>query len=266
MLVALVWVFRALINPIGMSRLAWNHLIRAIYPVVKQYRDEATTLAREFYDANRARETGAPRQDVFKDDYYPIEWFAETLEPTYQQFQRTRNVDGAITDLSARVTKVVEDGARRTLIEAVEEDVDQPIRGWARYDPQPPTCAFCTMMISRGPVYQNAGTAGLRLDEDEAERLANAISRNQGEEAQVAEEEMRQMMTRWHPGCTCLVVPVYKLSGYQTEAQEDAAFEIYKRARARATEKTFKGILKEMRRELYKPAEEQDETNLPSVA
>ncbi|KAA9155543.1 hypothetical protein FPZ12_029550 [Amycolatopsis acidicola] len=37
---------------------------------------------------------------------------------------------------------------------------DEDVLGWARIDPEPPTCVFCTMLISRGPVYTTAETAG----------------------------------------------------------------------------------------------------------
>lgn len=53
---------------------------------------------------------------------------------------------------------------------------DPTIDRWARVDPTPPTCPFCTMLISRGPVYKTAKTAGGR--------------------------------NRFHLGCTCEVVLV----------------------------------------------------------
>lgn len=53
---------------------------------------------------------------------------------------------------------------------------DSDIIGWARVDREPPTCPFCTMLISRGPVYTSAKTAGDR--------------------------------NRFHGGCTCEVVLV----------------------------------------------------------
>lgn len=37
---------------------------------------------------------------------------------------------------------------------------DDRIVGWARVDFTPPTCPFCTMLVSRGPVYKSAETAG----------------------------------------------------------------------------------------------------------
>lgn len=71
---------------------------------------------------------------------------------------------------------------------------DPEIIGWARVDHQPPTCAFCTMLISRGPVYSSAKTAGDR--------------------------------NRFHLGCTCEVVLVTEAtkSSYRgIEVTKDAA-------------------------------------------
>lgn len=263
---SILWVMRSFLTPFGVSEDNWKRMVRGIYPAVKQYRDEVTELSREFFDAQRADQLpGEPRHDFFKDDHYPIEWFEEALHPAYEDFKRTGNYEGAITNVAGRITKVIEDGARRTLINGVNTDTSARLRGWARYDPAPPTCEFCLMMISRGPVYE-VDTAGFRGDETLAKNLWLRIERNQGEDAQLAEEYMHSLMKRWHPHCTCIVVPVYKRSGYPSERQEKAAFDIYERARKRADKKDFKSILKEMRRMLRHPEEYEDETELPSVA
>jgi len=264
MILALLWVFQQFLTP-GMTRRDWLILMRTVYRVMKPFRDEGTQLAREFYDANRAAESNATsRHDIYTDDHYPEEWMQEALEPTYQNFQRTKNVNGAIQDISNRLVKVVEDGARRTLIKGVADDTDQEYRGWARFDPRPPTCAFCTMMISRGPVYAEAINAGLDLDNESAEELMRNVNPNNVDPETSA--QLADLLNRWHPGCTCIVVPVYKRSGYITERQEREALAIYNSARRRAKEKTFKAILKEMRRDLYVPAKGEDEVTLPSVA
>jgi hypothetical protein len=258
MLAALFFVLRQFITPF-MTRQAWNVLMHVVYRVIKPFRDEATELSRQFYDDNRASQTGeTQRHDIFTDDYFPEEWMRETLEPTFRDFQKTRNAEGALTDISNRLIKVVEDAQRRTLIRGVETDTSQPVKAWARFDPRPPTCAFCTMMISRGPVYQNS-TAGSKLDDLSAAELWEKNDT----------DAMNEMMNKWHPGCTCVVVPVYSTISYPTQHQEDEAFEIYKEARKRAKAKgdvSFKAILKEMRTELYSKVHEQDEVSLSTVA
>ena len=213
-------------------------------------------MAREFFDSNReAQNPGSGRVDFYKDDYYPVEWFEEAIRPVFNELQDPNfDPESAVTEMSNRLVKVIEDGARRTLLRGVEADSE--CLGWARYDPQPPTCAFCTMMISRGPAYRSAMTAGAKLDDVSAADLWE-----RGDFA-----AMSAMMNRWHPGCTCVVVPVYDYEGYPTEDQEKAAFEIYKRARKLADSTSYKDILKAMRRLLRDPQSNEDETDLPSVA
>jgi hypothetical protein len=254
MIAGLVYVFRQFLTPF-LTRRSWFDFIRVMYRVIKQYRDEATELAREFYDDNRAEQLPhEPRHDIFKDDHYPEEWLRETMEPVYQNVVKTGNTEGAVQDATNRAVKVVEDGARRTILRGLDTDTSQPIRGFARFDPRPPTCAFCTMMISRGPVYAH-DTAGFTGSKESAASLW----RDNDTDA------MNELMNRWHPGCTCIAVPVYKLSGYPTERQEEEALKIYIAARKRAQRKgnvSFKAILKEMRKDLYNPSTEEDETTL----
>lgn len=261
MIAALIFPFRQFLTPF-MTRRQWTQLMSVTYVIVKRYRDEATELARQFYDDNRAEQLPeAPRHDIFKDDHFPRQWMQETLEPAFREFERTNNADTAIEDLTQRVIKVVEDGARRTIIQGVASDTSQRIRGWARFDPRPPTCAFCTMLISRGPVYHTKGTAGItEVSQDKLERTI----------LDGTQSDIDELLNRWHPGCTCIAVPVYKLEGYQTEAQEEAAFDIYDRGRKNAekvarregVKLTTRLILNEMRKLIYKPQKEQDEVTL----
>jgi hypothetical protein len=254
MLSALVYVFRQFITPFMTPR-QWIEFLRVTYRIMKQHRDEATELAREFYDDNRAEQLpDVEPQKIFKDDHYPIEWFQETMAPVLERFERTRNVDAAIQETSARIVKVVEDAGRRTILRGLSEDVDAPIRGFARFDPRPPTCAFCTMMISRGPVYSH-DTAGFKGSQETAAELWRENDT----------DAMNELMHKWHPDCTCIAVPVYKLSGYPTERQELDAFEIYKEARKRAKAKgdvSYKAILKQMRKDLRIPSKDEDEAIL----
>jgi hypothetical protein len=77
-------------------------------------------------------------------------------------------------------------------------------------------------------------------------------------------------MNKWHPDCTCIVVPVYKYSNYPSEAQEQEAFAIYDQGRKRAVQEakrlgkklTTRLILNEMRKLIYNKNAEQDEVAL----
>lgn len=72
-----------------------------------------------------------------------------------------------------------------------------PVRGWARVATGKETCAWCLMLISRGPVYLSSKGAGLDLHDAGA-----AASLQEG-------KDVSQWMNEWHIGCDCKVVPVY---------------------------------------------------------
>lgn len=269
MLAALFHVFQEFLRSF-MRPNDWNTFVHVTYRVMKPYRDEATELARVFHDDNRAAQLpslpSSEREDqighdIFKDDYYPEQWFRREMTVLFQHSQQGRGTDALVEEAVNRVTKVVEDGARRTLIDAVRTDTDLPIRGIARFDPRPPTCAFCTMMISRGPVYHTSGkTAGWPLDVKRLERLVLDDD----------PDKINELMNKWHPGCTCIAVPVYKYDNYPTQSQEKEAEQIYLEGRKRAktlanklgTKLTTRLILNEMRKVIYNPKTEQDQTSL----
>ncbi|ATY11573.1 hypothetical protein CU254_14730 [Amycolatopsis sp. AA4] len=71
---------------------------------------------------------------------------------------------------------------------------DNQAIGWARVDPEPPTCPLCRLTISRGPVYKTAETA--------------------------------QEKDIFHPGCTCIVVPAFKGQRTSYPGSEHAAAEL----------------------------------------
>jgi hypothetical protein len=89
------------------------------------------------------------------------------------------------------------------------------IRGWARVATGRETCAWCLMLVSRGPVYRSAENAGLDLDD------LNAINLT------AAGEDVAGAMQEWHDGCDCIVVPVFKQSAWSGEAAQKRAEELW---------------------------------------
>jgi hypothetical protein len=248
----LVRLLLLLLTP-GMSRDQWRMLLRSVYPTIKDHRDRGTELARQFYDSHRAEHLpDEPRKNVFKQDHYPIEWFEQDLEPIRERITDRSTQDAGIEEFVAHAVKTVETGARRTILRAV--DSDREVQGWARFDPKPPTCAFCTMMISRGPVYGSAATGGGPRDSKTMEKLWD-------EDNTAA---MNEMMNRWHPACTCIVIPVYD-DNYESKAQEAAALEIYKAAVKIAKSGDFKKILLAMR-EVARDRKVAEQNQLPTAA
>lgn len=236
--------------PQRLNLVGWLQFLRVIYPEVKQRYEESAALAREFYDSERNRQRpDLARNDVFLEEL-TFEKFVADMAPAQKKMSRENARDSDIALVALQATREVENGGRRQIIHAVEDDpmdpvpdvdvsepvssggyVDirerirrlnrdrysswdedddpptperdrpkpdsRPIKGWARIATGRETCAWCLMLISRGPVYQSAETAGLDLDDQSAAEML------------AAGQDVRAHMDEWHPGCDCKVVPVY---------------------------------------------------------
>jgi hypothetical protein len=91
----------------------------------------------------------------------------------------------------------------------------KPIRGWARVATGRETCAWCLMLVSRGPVYESARTAGLRLgDSDAVEAIEN-------------DTDVTAALNQWHPGCDCKVVPVFSNTQWVGKEAADRALNFW---------------------------------------
>lgn len=148
-------------------------ITQRMFAAVRGGQNYSRELARRYYtEFLGARGIGAPVAQPPPAEYAPAaltDGLRRVLAPA----------GGMVTaDTLGRALQVghkhVQDSGRRSMIAQVLRD--ERLSGWARADPKPPTCAFCLMLISRGPVYRSRATAG----------AAN----------------------RWHIGCSCQVVPV----------------------------------------------------------
>lgn len=191
-----------ILNPLRRPALgpgAWVGLLSRMYSVVEQGRRESAELAREFYDAEKRRQVGGPRQDIYLANYDP-EWFYEAMEPARRTFSRSDATEEALSHVIGIAVKEVENAGRTTIRQGAEANNTRERRvGWARVQGGQESCAFCLMLISRGPVYRSARTAGLNTDDQAAKQLIGS-----GDDAALDE-----LMTRWHPNCDCKVVPVF---------------------------------------------------------
>src|SRR5690606_28293118 len=88
---------------------------------------------------------------------------------------------------------------------------------WARVATGRETCAFCLILVSRGPVYQSANPAGLNTSNENALRL---LPRG-------AETAINAVMTRSHEGCDCRVVPVFHYNRWAGRAAQKRALELW---------------------------------------
>lgn len=144
-------------------------LARAVFPAVSSARDLHYGLAREFYTSH------TPTEGFVMPEQRP--WDSDMLTKGIEATVRTTLVGDPGFDTPAVATAIRHSRAAGTdsIRDATEKD---PVAtGWARVHTGPKQpCAFCRMLISRGPVYRSEETAHF-----------------------VA-----------HNGCTCLPVPMFK--------------------------------------------------------
>jgi hypothetical protein len=182
---------------VPLTQTSWRFIVRGIFPIVDSARRESAILMREFYDSQRLEHLG-------NDDYnidipsYELAWLEESMRPVFREARVIELDDGKVVETALRVAKEVENGGRRTALNAVRGETRRV--GFARVATGRETCAFCLMLVSRGPVYKSELKAGAK-HEGAAEILETKNN--------VSDEELDDLMTRWHPGCDCKVVPVF---------------------------------------------------------
>jgi hypothetical protein len=186
-----------------MNNSLWIQLLRLLFPLVLRRRQESAALARRFYDEQRElHHPDLPPHNIYLAEYR-LEWFLEAMEPARAEFLGPGASDESSARVALRAMKEVENGGRKTMLRVIEDEDDdvrdQVVEGWARVATGRETCEFCLMLVSRGPVYESARSAGFRADDE----LAIDILHN-GTEA-----DIKKLMTRWHEGCDCKVVPVF---------------------------------------------------------
>lgn len=207
-LVAYILRFFATFQAAEIPQETWIDLLGFVYPQVERARRESAVLGRAFYDSQRELHIGT-RRDIWLASY-SFEEFVNRMEPARAQYSEPFASEQSLAQVAMRAAKEVEDGWRRTMIRAVQEDEaiaelaadldDARYRvGWARVATGRETCGFCMMLVSRGPVYLSAQSAGLNASDTKADQLL--------ERSDTA--SLDALMTRWHPGCDCRVVPVY---------------------------------------------------------
>lgn len=213
-------------QPILLTPSLWRSIVTLLYPYVEDARTESSRLAREFYDAERDRQLGtlidldafrdernvlaatidiptpADRHDIDLAPYKPG-WFHEAMQPAREKFSRENASESDLATAAGIAGKEALNGGRSTIRNAVVSD--SRAFGWARVAGGGESCAFCEMLISRGPVYNDVNDAGLNADSNES---ALAIWREFDRTGN--EDKIMSLMNRWHENCDCRVVPVFR--------------------------------------------------------
>lgn len=178
-------------------------IARAVYPYVQSGRKTSRDLARLVYvqaKANWNSDASPIEEPRIRD--YPIEALEKAVSDAMAVNPTDRIEDADLERVAAAADSHVRNAYRNQSLAYVHNDND--IVGWARVDPYPPTCELCRLLISRGPVYKTARSAGER--------------------------------NKYHTGCTCVPQLVFK-------GQEDSwpGREIYLAERERY-EKATRGL------------------------
>jgi len=226
----------------------WLQYLATIYPAVELIRREQADLARRFYDSERAKHIGPEVIDIIPDVEFELpvlfetpfrqkvwprlninlppyepDWFEDAMDAVVLEFRKPDTPDTAVARTISTAVKEAENGGRKAIMWAVEDD--PKVKGWARVEGNENvgSCAFCAMLISRGPVYRHADTAG--LDVFGSDMLAVEAFR----QAQASSNLIPQdLMVQWHPNCDCKVVPVFDYRNWPGHDQYIAMTALWK--------------------------------------
>lgn len=192
----------------AISPSAWVGLLAGMYDTIVESRKASAELARKFYDAERERMLpGEPRHDVYLGEY-DTDWFLEAMEPARKAFSQAEASRESMNAVIGQAVKVAENAGRNTIIRAVETD-PKALR-YARVQGGNESCAWCLVMISRGPVYHSRESAG------------------EG--------------AYWHENCDCKVVPVFDMDNWTGRDAWLAAEDIWRKAQGRNSAEKVKWI------------------------
>ncbi|ANU79433.1 head maturation protease [Mycobacterium phage Gompeii16] len=216
----------------------WLRLLDLLFPEIQRRRTEASVLARRFYDSQRAQHhPDLPRNDRPLEGT-TFEKFVENMDPARERMQQADTRGDALTHLTLRAVREVENAGRQQIIHAVENDPEpRVLRGWARVATGRETCAWCLMLISRGPTYVRAETAGLDLDTEHALELFE----NNDQETYFA--DIGGEIKQWHTGCDCKVIPVFRNEDWFGKEAADRALDLWGDATEEAIALEDKGLV-----------------------
>ena len=164
----------------------------------------------------RAVENGGRRQIIHAvETDFQLDDVPQPDEPVKQA-----NDSISVSDLIAELERDIAAAEKPVPIEKQVERLGS-VRGWARVATGKETCAWCLMLVARGPVYSSARKAGLNADDPDILTTDDAVN---------------AAMNEWHPGCDCKVVPVFKETNWVGEEAARRAESLWIKASLRASD------------------------------
>lgn len=182
--------------------------------LVAQWGDVAALAAKEWFDAQRTRETGQRGQRALMAVTVPADMIASTVRWAAGPLWQGRP-EATKARLDTALTGWVKQASRDTIIQNAERD---RTARWARI-PQGITCAFCLVMASRGFVYRSAKTAG-------DPRVTGAST--------------------FHDHCDCLTVATWDAPKFP-DYNPDALYHMYRTAADHASSGDIHAIVAQLR-------------------
>ncbi|QBP31039.1 capsid maturation protease [Mycobacterium phage Refuge] len=218
-LAAYVQRFASLFTGPVLSSADWIKLLATLFPEVERRYSESAALGRDFYDSQRERHhPGLDRNERLQSSL-KFEWFVQNMQPARRGMSQADSPNAAVTRLALSVVREVEMAGRRQIIGAVKNDPERIVQGWARVATGRETCAWCLMLISRGPEYTSARDAGINLDNQTVLDLWDEA----GWDYEKFREETKDEVEQWHAGCDCLAFPVFNRENWPgLTAQKEA--------------------------------------------
>lgn len=191
--------------PFGQPEACREILLQAVPGLVEKYGRTGAVAALEWYEQLRAATLGLPayRATLPSAAGLPGEVVRASLGGLWETDETRRQVerDKVFNALNAIVEKGVKQAARDTITYNARRDPAKP--RYARVPSGAKTCAFCTILASRGFVYKSAETAG--------------------------------MTTQFHSKCDCQIVPEFKKGTARIKGYDpDALYEKFQAARSQA--------------------------------
>ncbi|QFG04589.1 capsid maturation protease [Mycobacterium phage Keziacharles14] len=217
--------FASLMRAPLLSPAEWLNLLRLIFPEVERRYNESAVLARRFYDSQRDQHHPSLQRNERLAGELKFDWFVQSMEPARKKLSQADAPANAVSSLALTAVREVEMAGRRQIIGAVNNDPadEQIVRGWARVATGRETCAWCLMLISRGPEYLSAKGAGVNLDDQTVRDIYQEVDWD----LDAFRRETKEHINEWHTGCDCLVVPVFDKANWPGLAAQKAALQMW---------------------------------------
>lgn len=201
-------------NLLDLSRpeLVRDELLAFVPTLVQQYGDVAATAAAEWYEELRAGNVPGRYQAVLASGADPEAVAGSVRYAAGGLF--TDTPDTALASINGAVQRLVQYSGRETIARNVAQDKSRP--RFARV-PQGVTCAWCSMLASRGFVYHSKKSAG-------------------------------ETASHFHDDCDCQIVPSWDKSPFIEGYDPDEMYDQYMSARNDSGSGSQKDIAASMRR------------------